>query len=209
MIWLTSDLHLGHEAAIRLSGRPFSNVEEMNRCLVGNYNQLVTGRDTVYILGDLTYRIKEKEANELVSKLNGKKILIRGNHDRVNYDATLFTEICDLKKLRYQHCKFILMHYLLAEWEGKEHYSIHLHGHIHSKGRYNQENIRRGIRQYDVGVDANYFEPVNLDELVRLFADAPLISPVDRHNYDETAGETVGIWNQQSGTSQIAEKWKE
>lgn len=53
MIFFTSDLHLGHENCIRLCNRPFSSIEEMDETLIENWNRKITGKDTVYILGDL------------------------------------------------------------------------------------------------------------------------------------------------------------
>lgn len=184
MIWLTSDLHLGHKTAVAMNQRPFADTEEMNEILIKNYNRLVGARDTVYILGDLTCRISSEEANQLISRLKGKKILVKGNHDR-KYDPSLFEEICDYRKLRFQHCKFILMHYPLQEWDGDTHFSIHLHGHIHSRGRYNQVNLETGLRRYDVGVDANGFCPVSLDWLIEKFKNLLYTVKIDRHNYDE------------------------
>lgn len=85
MIYFTSDLHLGHENVIRFADRPFQNVSDMNRSLITNYNALVRDDDTVYILGDLTFKVNVEEADRLISKLNGRKILIKGNHDK-RYD---------------------------------------------------------------------------------------------------------------------------
>ena len=53
MIWFTSDLHLGHRAAISMCERPFETVEEMNEILIRNFNSCVKKNDTVYILGDI------------------------------------------------------------------------------------------------------------------------------------------------------------
>lgn len=53
MIWFTSDLHLGHRAAISMCERPFETVEEMNETLIWNFNSCVKENDTVYILGDI------------------------------------------------------------------------------------------------------------------------------------------------------------
>ena len=74
MIYFTSDLHLGYRSIIEFNNRPFESVEEMNRALIVNYNSVVTDEDTVYILGDLAYRINSDEANKLISQLKGKNI---------------------------------------------------------------------------------------------------------------------------------------
>ena len=81
MIWFTSDLHLGHRAAINMCGRPFENVEEMNEILIRNFNSCVKKNDTVYILGDFSFASPE-ETRKILEKLNGKKHLIIGNHDK-------------------------------------------------------------------------------------------------------------------------------
>lgn len=76
MIYFTSDLHLGHLTIIRMQNRPFTDVEDMNRVLISNYNSVVHKNDTVYILGDICHRLTVEQANSLISQLNGKIILI-------------------------------------------------------------------------------------------------------------------------------------
>lgn len=92
MIYFASDLHLRHRGIIEMQNRPFENVPEMNQALIRNYNAVVHKNDTVYILGDISYHLPLDRANELLSKLNGKKILVKGNYDK-NYDSVLFEEI--------------------------------------------------------------------------------------------------------------------
>ena len=41
MLWFTSDLHLGHRAAISMCERPFETVEEMNEILICSFNSCV------------------------------------------------------------------------------------------------------------------------------------------------------------------------
>lgn len=117
MIYFTSDLHLGHEAVVRMQNRPFANADEMNRVLIENYNSVVHKDDTVYLLGDICFRIGVEKANELIASLKGKKYLIRGNHDK-KYD-----------------------------------------------GSYNMSNREAGIKRYDVGVDANGYMPVSIEQI--------------------------------------------
>lgn len=160
MIYFTSDLHLGHESILRFCERPFDSVEEMNRKLISNFNAIVKPEDTVYILGDVSYKINLSEANAMIAKLNGRKHLIRGNHDK-RYDASLFEEVCDIKQIFEHGRHFTLMHYPMLEWAKMRSKSIHLHGHMHNQGMdYNLQCKAEGIRRFDVGVDANGYYPV-------------------------------------------------
>lgn len=169
MIYFTSDLHLGHENVIKFENRPFSDVNEMNRVLIVNYNSIVRPDDTVYILGDLAYRIPPDEANKMIAKLNGRKYLITGNHDK-KYDESLFEEITAYKEIKYDGNNFVLMHYPIMEWNKMRYGSYHLHGHIHSEGMdYNLDNRNKNIRRYDVGTDANNYYPVSAASVVDFF----------------------------------------
>ncbi len=82
MIYFTSDLHLGHRGVIEMKNRPFENVEEINQILMENYISVVHKNDTVYILGYISHHMPIEWVNELIGKMNGKKILIKGNHDK-------------------------------------------------------------------------------------------------------------------------------
>ncbi len=52
MIYFTADTHFGHCNVIRFCDRPFASAEEMDEAMIQNWNERVTGNDTVYILGD-------------------------------------------------------------------------------------------------------------------------------------------------------------
>lgn len=167
MIWFTSDLHFGHRSAITMNGRPFEDVEEMNEALIRRYNEVVTADDTVYILGDLCYRMPIEEANQLIGRLNGKKILLKGNHDKM-YDDTLFEGIYDFLEIHEDGLIIALMHYPMMQWPMGNHGSLHLHGHMHNSSEYNLAQQAQNIRRYDVGVDANNYSPVSL-QMIRDF----------------------------------------
>ena len=165
MIYFTSDLHLGHRACIDMCDRPFENIEQMNKILIDNWNTKVKKNDIIYILGDLAFRIPVVEVNQLITKLNGKKFLIRGNHDK-KYDSSLFEEICDFKEINYNGISFSLMHYPMVEWPKSRYGSIQLHGHQHNKKEYNLRMKKAGIKRYDVGVDANNYAPISIKEVL-------------------------------------------
>lgn len=168
MIYFTSDLHLGHQNVIRLCQRPFRDVEQMNATLLQRWNEVIKSHDTIYILGDLTMKLSLDEANHMISQLKGKKILVRGNHDK-KYDEKLFEEICDYKELKYQKHFFVLSHYPFLEWNHSFRGAIHLHGHQHHDATYNQSMKKQGIYRYDVGVDAHDYRPISIDEILKFF----------------------------------------
>lgn len=62
-----------------------------------------------------------------------------------------------------------LMHYPMMSWTKSHHGSLYLHGHIHSKGDYNLQQKKEGILRYDVGVDANNYYPVSIEQVKEFF----------------------------------------
>uniref|UniRef100_UPI0040563239 metallophosphoesterase n=1 Tax=Acetatifactor sp. TaxID=1872090 RepID=UPI0040563239 len=168
MIWFTSDLHLGHRATISMCERPFENVEEMNETLIRNINSCVKKNDTIYILGDIAHRTPVAAVNQMISRMNGKKILCKGNHDK-KYDEALFEKICDFLEIAVNGVNVSLLHYPMMTWPKSRHGALHLHGHIHSKGDYNLLQKSEGILRYDVGVDANNYCPVSIEQIKEFF----------------------------------------
>ena len=173
MIYFTSDLHLGHTGIIHMRDRPFKDVDEMNWSILANYNAIVNKDDTVYILGDIAHHMRVSEANQWIAKMNGKKILLTGNHDK-QYDPSLFVMIKDFITVSLNGRYFALMHYPMLSWPKKNSGSIHVHGHIHSDESYNRKNREEGILRYDAGVDANQFLPVSVQQVICFFDGAPI-----------------------------------
>ena len=80
-VYMIADLHFGDERIISYENRPFASAEEMDRQLISNWNSVVGERDTVFVLGDFSW-YGEKKDREILASLQGRKILIMGNHDR-------------------------------------------------------------------------------------------------------------------------------
>ena len=80
MIYFIADTHFNHENIIKYCDRPFSNAKEMNEYIIQKWNSVVKEDDIVYHLGDVGFGTTEM-LKELISRLNGTKILLRGNHD--------------------------------------------------------------------------------------------------------------------------------
>lgn len=174
MIYFTADTHFFHSNIINLSKRPFKDIDEMNRILIQNWNSYVTQYDEIYILGDFIFKGDAQQANKLLKTLNGKKYLIRGNHDNYlnddNFDKDAFEWIKDYHVLDYKKRKFVLFHYPILEWAGFFRDSIHLYGHVHNSVKDPEQKKRLDIlgkHALNVGVDVNNFFPVSIENIIK------------------------------------------
>lgn len=170
--FFTSDTHFFHKNIIKYENRPFDNVHEMNEQLIKNWNERVSLIDNVYILGDFSFG-KPEETAEVLSRLNGNKYLIRGNHDYsrlVNHDLVQqhFVWIKDYYELRINGLSIALFHFPILIWDKQDYNSLHFYGHIHS-------GTHRGVAElknaYNVGMDVNNLAPVELEEILCFIKD--------------------------------------
>ncbi len=165
-VWFTSDQHYGHSNIIRFCNRPFNDVHEMNESLIKNHNSVVKTDDIVYYLGDFGFMDVDKLKNILV-RLNGQKILIYGNHDKVIKGAvgafkSLFLHMTDYLEINVYGNKIILCHYPMLSWNGSGRGSIMLHGHSHGTSEYG--NLKNS-KILDVGVDCHNYAPISAKEI--------------------------------------------
>ena len=163
-IYFTSDLHFGHANVIGFCDRPFSSVDAMNEGLIANWNGRVNPNDIIYILGDVFFCDANK-AIKILNRLNGKKRIVFGNHDKKLRNNAQLLSMFDavLPDLYMEYIDGIMVHmchFPLLSWNKAYHGSFMLHGHVHSKNKHD------GLyRRYDVGVDANNYTPVSWDNI--------------------------------------------
>ena len=82
MRYYISDLHFFHDNMnTKMDKRGFESLEVMNEYMISQWNKKVRKNDEVVILGDLSIEKGEK-TNEILRRLNGRKYLVVGNHDR-------------------------------------------------------------------------------------------------------------------------------
>ncbi len=128
-VYLIADTHFNHENIIDYCNRPFKIVKEMNDYIISKWNSVVKENDLVVHLGDFGFGGKEC-LGEINKKLNGIKILVKGNHDYCISDNTWqeigFMAVRD-KDLVLNN--FVFSHFPLEV--PKECYNIF--GHIHNK----------------------------------------------------------------------------
>jgi calcineurin-like phosphoesterase family protein len=156
-IFVTADLHLGHDNIRRHCKRPFDSVLEMDEALIANWNSVVSRNDLVYVVGDFAW----KNPNKYLARLQGKKILIRGNHDRGSEEHLRnFAEAHDLLIRKIDGRKVVFCHYCMTSWPGSGRGAWHLYGHSHGVIRESANGPR-----CDVGVDVWNYAPAPWDAI--------------------------------------------
>lgn len=182
-IFVTADQHFGHSNIIRLKERPFQSTKEMNERMIELWNSVVSADDTVYVLGDFIGKepIETEIVKQIGTSLNGHKVLLKGNHDKGYPMADIFEEVYPQKKVIdfwYQHTHFFMNHWRAnMTISGNLPSEIYLHAHLHGRIGYNMINAFYRRPYYDVGVDANNFTPVGIDEIINFFSRPPKDAP--------------------------------
>ena len=135
-IFFIADTHFGHEKIIKLCNRPFENLQDMQNQLIQKWNNKVSNEDTVYILGDFCFKMSKQDAIQILNILNGKKVLIKGNHDKYvgqrDFDEC-FEKICDIVQINEDKLQMVLCHYPIIDYAGMYYGAKMIYGHIHNK----------------------------------------------------------------------------
>lgn len=132
-IFLCSDHHLSHSNILtfkRNDGvtplRSFSNIDEHDEYLIEQHNSVVSDSDRVYYLGDLVF---SKKYLHLVGRMKGRKVLIKGNHDKL--DLKDYLPYFDDIRACHVLDRMILTH-IPVHTESLGRFPINVHGHLHA-----------------------------------------------------------------------------
>jgi calcineurin-like phosphoesterase family protein len=167
-IFFSSDTHYFHANIIKYCDRPFKTVDEMNEFMIDAWNSFVDEDDLTFHLGDfsLLRPVDSDQLRDVITRLKGKKILVKGNHDK---DSDSFFLDAGFKKVydSINVAGVLLVHYPLHEAFSRKVKDSHwgevshvIHGHSHDKKNPNLEN------HYNVAVDRHEFCPVSLQQAV-------------------------------------------
>lgn len=168
-VFLVSDTHFGHQGVcnfLRADGtklRPWHSAEEMDEALVALWNSTVRPKDKVYHLGDVAIA---RKSLAILERLNGDKVLIKGNHDIFKLgDYTKY-----FRDIRAYH---VMNHYLLSHIpihpESRGRFRGNIHGHLHSN------NVKDSQGNLDpwyqcVCVEQTDFRPILFEEVLKRYA---------------------------------------
>jgi calcineurin-like phosphoesterase family protein len=177
--FLISDTHFGHAGVCRFLRndgitklRPWDDPEEMDEFMVQAWNERVRPKDKVYHLGDVV--INRKHLTTL-GRLNGDKVLIRGNHDIFKLED--YTKY--FRDIRGYHVMsgMILSHIPIHE-ESLGRFGVNVHGHLHAnrvmrRASSMMEFMEWGVREridpryHCVCVEQTDFAPILLEDLIK------------------------------------------
>ncbi|MGB3373566.1 MAG: hypothetical protein WBA87_00300 [Microbacterium sp.] len=177
--FVTSDHHFGHARISELAGRPFGSVDEMNDAMIERWNALVGLDDVVLHLGDLALGPIDDSVG-LTVRLNGHRLLVPGNHDRVSsatqskraierfrplYEDAGWTVLPELLVGTRNGLQLLASHYPYSgDTTGPDRHVKHrpvdegiplIHGHTHE-----HDFGAHGTHEFHVGVDAFDFAPI-------------------------------------------------
>jgi calcineurin-like phosphoesterase family protein len=169
-VFLVSDTHFGHMGVCKFTRndgvtklRPWDSPEEMDEEMVKRWNETVGPKDKVYHLGDV---VINRKALSIMHRLNGDKVLIRGNHDIFRDDEYRV----HFRELRAYHVMsgMILSHIPLHP-ESLSRFGTNIHGHTHSN-RVTKDGVI-DLRYHCVCVEQTDFRPILFEDVIARIKD--------------------------------------
>ena len=173
-IFFTSDTHFYHQNIIKYCNRPFNDASHMNESIIANWNSVVGPNDIVFHLGDFGLGSDVTRLVEIRHRLNGRIVLITGNHDRGHIEhqefLDLFEKVAPEMFIRIDKQQLYLNHKPMLCFDGGyDGKTYQMFGHVHSGPRSTGNDSTRLKfllpSQYDVGMDNNEYTPVSWDKV--------------------------------------------
>ena len=183
--FITSDWHFGHNNICGENGfvstrTQFQNSEEMNEYLIETINNVVTNADTLYHLGDFSMNLNPTQAFEIIQRLKGQIVLIKGNHDPTNLlnyiqennyklpngkDKVIIHEVG--YTFKYNKRRYYMTHYPLLLGEQRKKIRSFC-GHIHEEFAPSKNILNVGIDSPELPVGHKFGEPIRLEKAIGL-----------------------------------------
>ena len=162
-IWLLPDTHFNHKGMLHLCGRPHDYEKRIDHAV----KTAVQDSDTLVHLGDICLGGDQEVHDRYIKQWPGKKILIRGNHDkqsvtwyfRIGWDC-----VCDYFGLEYFGKKVLLSHRPMDLGEAE----VNIHGHFHNSGhrRGEQDGVPRTGDHVLLALEWMNYHPIQLRTVI-------------------------------------------
>ena len=176
-VFLVSDTHFGHAGVCRFTRndgvtklRPWDDPAEMDEAMIKAWNERVKPTDKVYHLGDV---VINRKALKILHRLNGDKVLIKGNHDI--FKLPDYTEF--FREIRAYHVmNGMILSHIPVHPESLARFGCNIHGHLHANRVMKPRGVdaKTGDLLYSDQIDPRYFNVSveQIDYTPILFEDA-------------------------------------
>ena len=171
-VFLVSDTHFGHAGVCRFMRndgvtklRPWTDPDEMDEFMVKAWNERVRPNDKVYHLGDV---VINRKALGIMRRLNGDKVLIRGNHDIFRDDE--YRQY--FRELRAYHVmNGMILSHIPIHSESLGRFGVNIHGHLHANrvmlpGFNGKITDIVDVRYHCVCVEQTDFAPILFEDVI-------------------------------------------
>lgn len=171
-VFLVSDTHFGHVGVCRFMRndgvtklRPWDSPDEMDEELVKRWNERVKPTDKVYHLGDV---VINRRALKILHRLNGDKVLIKGNHDIFRLED--YTE--HFRDIRGYHVmNGMILSHVPVHSDSLERFGCNIHGHLHANRvmQVTHKGAQPSIdpRYFNVSVECIDFTPMLFEDVIK------------------------------------------
>ena len=171
-VFLVSDTHFGHAGVCRFTHgdtgvkiRPWTDPDEMDEDMVRMWNETVRPNDKVYHLGDV---VINRKALKTLSRLNGEKVLIKGNHDifRLEEYTPYFKDI-----RAYHVMNGMILSHVPIHTSGLERFGTNIHGHLHTNRVMSACGTKIDPSYFNVSVEQINFRPILFEDAIQRIID--------------------------------------
>lgn len=168
-ILVVADNHWNHWNINKYCHRGYSTLEDMNSDMIKRWNRVVKPNDLVIHLGDIIFtKGASEEIKKILTQLNGRIVLVKGNHDRKSYAFYLANGIdfiCERFEWVFNKKKILFVHspHDITYRDYKTCNYI-LHGHSHEKGQFIHK--RKNCKIVNLSVEQINYTPMNLITLL-------------------------------------------
>ena len=181
-VFLTSDTHFGHKGICQFTNydgspvRPWDSVEEMDEEMVKRWNETVGPKDKVYHLGDV---VINRKSLQILDRLNGDKVLIKGNHDIF----PLKDYVKYFRDIRAYHVmNGCILSHIPVHKDSIARFGANIHGHTHGNRvrKLRGVNVKTGELLYSDVIDPSYFcvcveqtdfRPISFEDVMKRIKD--------------------------------------
>jgi len=178
-VFLVSDTHFGHAGVCHFTHentgvkiRPWTDPDEMDEAMVKLWNERVKPTDKIYHLGDV---VINRKALKIMSRLNGDKVLIRGNHD-IFKDEDYRQYFRELRA--YHVMNGMILSHIPVHADSLGRFGVNIHGHLHTRRVKKARGVdaRTGevlysdepdVRYHCVCVEQTDFAPILFEDVIR------------------------------------------